>query len=173
MAFELALLLKFTFDSTISLIHSKHAKPTKDRILPTPSLQSAQGNSLFGYLPSTFTTNINVVLLTFTVNPFDCHAHFQISSLLFRPSNESLMSSHQQISSGHFDLISRDSAPSTMINNKELKTVTRCNPTCNSKLLMKVPLTLTKLQPFLYIGYTIVTKYSSNPISSKSIIQHP
>ena len=138
-----------------------------------PLCNQHKETAFLGYLPSTFTTNINVVLLTFTVNPFDCHAHFQISSLLFRPSNESLMSSHQQISSGHFDLISRDSAPSTMINNKELKTVTWCNPTCNSKLLMKVPLTLTKLQPFLYIGYTIVTKYSSNPISSKSIIQHP
>lgn len=55
-----------------------------------------------------------------------------------------------------------------MINKKELNTVPWCNPTWRRKLSLKVPLTLTRLQPFLYIDCIFLTNNSSIPSLPKA-----
>ena len=107
-------------------------------LLPTPFPCTKQENLSSSITFPTFSLLITIfIFLTFTLDPFDSYTPFQASSLPFRPPHVSLKPSHQLLL--------------TLVNNKGLNTEPLCNPTCTSKLSLKVSATLAWLQAFLYI----------------------
>ena len=98
-------------------MHPTSAKLAEDEITAYTFSNLRQGN-----LPFSVTFTVFLLLFTFTFNPFDSNAPFHASSLPFRLSLVSLISSHQHTAVILDILISLDSASSTIINNKGLTT---------------------------------------------------
>ena len=106
------------------------------------------------------------VFWTFSLNPFDLLTPVILFKLLvFFQARKcfSNTNSSAESSSEHADLISQYIASSTMINKKGLNTKPWCNPTWAKKSSLKVPLTLTWLQAFLYFDCIILTNHSPMP----------
>ena len=100
-------------------------------LLPTLFLQTAQTNLPVSVIfPSFLLLIIISAILKFILNLFDKIHPFKA----FRPSNFSQTianSSTQSSSSGHMDLISLDSASTTMINNRELNLLSYFEQSCS------------------------------------------
>ena len=133
-------------------------------LIPTPSLQTTEGNLMFIATFSVLSLLIIIfVLLIFNLNHFDSNATFQVSSFPFRPSNVSITnakwskysSSSKRFLSSSSYLMSFGSASNTMIYNKGLITESWCNPVWTWKLSLKVRPTLTRFEH----SYTLTVQY--------------
>ena len=115
----------------LDLIFTNHLKNLhRMELVPKPFLQTVQGN-WNSIATSIFTTNHQFCLLNIYSQP-DCDTPSQTSSLPFGSSSvwqTNAKSSAYSSSSGHPDLISVDTDPNTIIDNKELNTGSWCNPT--------------------------------------------
>ena len=133
-------------------------------LIPTLSIQTAQGNLTYFATFSVFSLLIIIfVLLIFNLNHFDSNGPFQVCSFPFRGSNVSITnaksstysSSSKRFLSSSSYLMSFASAPNTMIYNKGLITESRCKTVWTWKLSLKVCPTLTRFEH----SYTLSVQY--------------
>ena len=150
---------QFTSSTTTSLLIWHRME-----LIPTLSLQTAQGNLTYFATFSVFSLLIIIfVLLIFNLNHFDSNGPFQVCSFPFRGSNVSITnaksstysSSSKRFLSSSSYLMSFASAPNTMIYNKGLITESRCKTVWTWKLSLKVRPTLTRFEH----SYTLSVQY--------------
>ena len=144
--------------------------PTKlvgERWITVYTFSVCNTRKLAFYFPAFSLLVIIFIFLTFNLNPFHLLSPIiPFKLIVFFQAFKCFIntnSSAESISSEYPDLISLYIASSTMIKKTGLNTKLWCNPTWARKFSVKVPLTLTWLQAFIYIDCIILTNHSPIP----------